>query len=585
MRLNEELRHEGGAPSSTAPGGLAISLGQHSDAGRKAANQDFHGAVVAEGSVLSLKGVAVAVADGISTSPVGHLASQIAVNSFLTDYYATSDTWTVERAAQRVIGATNAWLHAESRRGGMDDPDRGYVCTFAGLVLKARTAHLFHAGDSRIYRLAGQSLEPLTGDHQIVISGRSYLGRAMGMAAEVALDYRPVSLSEGDVFVLTTDGVHEHLPSRAIAALIEESRDDLDTACRRIVDAALEHGSPDNLTVQVVRIDRLPEAGAADFVDQAHALPPPPMIEAPADFDGYRLLRQIHANSRSRIYLARDLHSGAVVALKMPAVDVRSDPKLLRQFVMEEWIAARVASPHLLKAAPPARARNFLYVVTEHIEGVSLRQWMYDHPKSGLEAVRGIVEQLIKGARALHRGEIVHADLRPENVMIDADGVVKIIDFGSARVEGLIQANAPDERMLGAQQYSAPECLLGDPPTWRSDLFSIGVIAYEMLTGQLPYGAQAGRVRSWADTGRLRYISARHVPDWIDGALRTALSPNPSRRHEALSEFVTDLRTPNSRFVRTGLVPLADRDPVRFWQGVSLALACLLLATLIRLFS
>jgi serine/threonine protein phosphatase PrpC len=562
-------------------GALRISLGQYSDAGRKQSNQDFHGAVVPEGQALALKGAAFAIADGISSSPVGGDAAQIAVNSFLTDYYATPDTWTVERAAQRVIAATNAWLHAETRRAGEGDQDRGYVCTFDAVVLKARTAHLFHIGDSRVFRVAGESLEPLTEDHRVVLSGRSYLGRAMGMAADVALDYRPITVGEGDVFLLTTDGVHEHLPPRAIAQLI---RGDLDEAAHRIAQAALEAGSTDNLTLQIIRIDALPPTGAADFLDGAHDLPLPPILDPPADFDGYRLLQRIHANHRSHIYLAKDQESGATVALKMPAIDLRADPSLLRQFVMEEWIAARVASPHLLKAAPPARPRRFLYVVTEHVDGVSLRQWMHDHPQPDLESVRRIVEQVVKGLRALHRAGIVHGDLRPENVLIDRDGVVKIIDFGSARVEGLIQANAPDDRMLGAQQYSAPECLLGDPPTWRSDLFSIGVIAYEMLTGRLPYGAQAGRVRSWADTGRLRYVSAGQVPGWIDGALRTALSPNPSRRYEALSEFVTDLRTPNSRFVPTGLVPLADRDPIRFWQGVSLALACLLLASLIRLF-
>ena len=104
---------DGGAPprqagllSTPAQSGLSISLGQYSDRGRKATNQDFHGAVVPEGATLVLKGAAFAIADGISSSPVGHLAAQIAVNSFLSDYYATSDTWTVERAAHRVISAT-----------------------------------------------------------------------------------------------------------------------------------------------------------------------------------------------------------------------------------------------------------------------------------------------------------------------------------------------------------------------------------------------------------------------------------------------------------------------------------------------
>ena len=102
-----------------------------------------------------------------------------------------------------------------------------------------------------------------------------------------------------------------------------------------------------------------------------------------------------------------------------------------------------------------------------------------------------------------------------------------------------------------------------------------------MLTGRLPYGAQAARVRNTAQAGALRYVCAHTIPDWVDGALRTAVHPHPSRRHEALSEFVADLSTPNPRFVRTGFIPLADRDPVLFWQGVSLALAAVVVLLLI----
>ena len=409
----------------------------------------------------------------------------------------------------------------------------------------------------------------------------------MGMAADVAIDYRAVPLAEGDVLVLSTDGVHQHLPPRAVVQAVLDSGGDLDTAARRIVEAALERGSDDNLTVQIVRIDALPAGDAIAFLEPTEDLPPAPILEAPTEFDGYRVLRRLHANHRSHIYLATDLASGHAVALKIPSLDLRSDPALLRQFMMEEWVARRVTSPHVLKAAPSSRPRAYLYVVTEHVEGSTLRQWMYDNPRPGLEAVRAIVEQLVEGLRALHRGQMVHGDLRPENVMIGRDGVVKIIDFGSTRVAGVVEAGGAGEQMMGSLQYVAPECLTGEVASWRSDLYSLGVIVYEMLTGRLPYGARAGRVRTRADLHRLRYAPAddprRSVPTWIDGAIRTAVHPDPARRYEALSEFVADLRKPNPRFVRTGVTPLAERNPVRFWQGVCLVLALVVLVLLMRL--
>src|SRR5512144_400085 len=187
---------------------LKISIGQHSDKGRKESNQDFHGAMMPPQPALGAKGVAVALADGISSSSVSRVASESAVKGFLTDYYCTSEAWSVKTSAQRVIDATNSWLYAQTRRGRLsEDQDRGYVCTLSVMVLKSTTAHLFHIGDSRIYRLAGSALEQLTEDHRVVLSSAEvYLGRALGASAQVDIDYRSLPLQKGDVLMQVTDG-------------------------------------------------------------------------------------------------------------------------------------------------------------------------------------------------------------------------------------------------------------------------------------------------------------------------------------------------------------------------------------------
>ena len=153
--------------------GLRISIGQHSDKGRKPVNQDFHGALIPAEPLLSLKGIAIVLADGISSSAVSQVASESAVKSFLTDYYCTSESWTVKTSARRVLEATNSWLHAETRRSQYAyERDKGYVCTFTAMVVKSTTAHIFHVGDCRIYRVVGKALEQLTEDHQI---GRAHV--------------------------------------------------------------------------------------------------------------------------------------------------------------------------------------------------------------------------------------------------------------------------------------------------------------------------------------------------------------------------------------------------------------------------
>src|SRR5271167_4924682 len=123
---------------------LQISVGQHSDKGRKPVNQDFHGVLIPQEPLLGLKGIAVVLADGISSSNVSHVAAESAAKSFLTDYYCTSDSWSVKTSAERVLAATNSWLHAQTRRSqyAYEDKDKGYVCTLSAIVIKSSTAHL-----------------------------------------------------------------------------------------------------------------------------------------------------------------------------------------------------------------------------------------------------------------------------------------------------------------------------------------------------------------------------------------------------------------------------------------------------------
>jgi serine/threonine protein phosphatase PrpC len=568
------------------PRELQISVGQQSDKGRKPTNQDFHGVLIPDEPLLGLKGISVVLADGISSSNVSHIASESAVKSFLTDYYCTSETWSVKTSAQRVLAAANSWLHAQTRRSRYAyDQDKGYVCTLSALVLRSSTAHIFHVGDSRIYRLAGNTLEQLTEDHRVTVSSeQSYLSRALGINPWVEIDYQALQTETGDVFVLATDGVYEHVSARFAAKAIHDHALDLDEAARIIVNEALQRGSQDNLTVQIVRLDQVPDGEASEILGRRSELPPAPLLEARAIFDGYRIIRELHASSRSHIYLASDIESDALVAIKTPSIDLRDNAEYLKRFMMEEWVARRIDSPHVLKPCSHNRKRNYLYVATEFIDGQTLAQWMIDNPKPELETVRGIVEQIARGLRAFHRKEMLHQDLRPANIMIDKTGTVKIIDFGATKIAGVSEAPAVDGDIPGTAQYTAPEYFRGESASPRSDLFSLGVIAYQMLTGKLPYGARIAQARTKSKLGKLRYESAqggnREIPPWIDGALRKAVHPDQYQRYESLSEFTFDLRHPNANYLKPSATPLIKRNPSLFWKCATAILACMVLALL-----
>ena len=330
---------------------LKISVGQYSDKGRKETNQDFHGVCIPDEPLLTSKGIAIALADGISSSDVSQIASEAAVTGFLEDYFCTSEAWTVKKSAQQVLTATNSWLHSQTHNSQHRyDKDKGYVCTLSALVIKSTTAHILHVGDSRVYRLRGNTLEQLTKDHRYWVSkDKSHLSRALGIGQELEIDYHALPVDQGDVFLLVTDGIYEHVDPDLIISLIQDNQDDLDQAAQAIVASAYAQGSTDNLTAQIVRVDELPGQEASAIYQQLTELPFPPVLEARMVFDGYQIIREVHASSRSHVYLAVDSETNTQVILKTPSIDLRGDPAYLERFLMEEWIARRINSAYVLK--------------------------------------------------------------------------------------------------------------------------------------------------------------------------------------------------------------------------------------------
>lgn len=562
---------------------LTVSIGQASSRGRKKINQDFHGAYIPKEPLLSSKGVAVAIADGISSSNVSQLASETAVAGFLQDYYCTSESWSVKTAAQKVLQATNSWLFSQTRNSPHRfNKDKGYVCTFSSIVFKGTDAHLFHSGDSRIYRVVDSNLELLTNDHRRVVDeNTSYLSRALGINDFLDLDYTSLKVEQGDIFILTTDGVYEHATSTDIVKLIVKHEDDLDVAAQAIVEHAYEAGSEDNLTIQIIRIDSLPELKLTEVHQQISTLPLPPRLAPRMRFDGYDIIRDIYISSRSHVFLALDTQTQQQVVIKTPSTEMRENTEYLENFLMEDWIAKRIDNAHVLKAYQPTRKHNYLYTVTEFIEGQTLAQWIIDNPIPKVAAVRDIIEQIAKGLQAFHRQEMVHQDLRPNNIMIDKTGTVKIIDFGATKVAGIAEIVDNNQGNVGTAQFTAPEYFLGQQGTNRADIFSLGVIAYQMLSGNLPYGTNVFKADSKVAQRKLIYHNMHrgkeHIPDWIEEAVKKAVYVDPLKRYQEVSEFIYDLRRPNKYFIKKTRAPLLEREPVLFWQCTSVVLLLIII--------
>ena len=553
---------------------LAISVGQFSERGKKPSNQDFFGVRFPGNRLIETKGIAAAIADGVSTSERARDAAEASVTGFLEDYLSTPESWSVQHSAQQVLTALNAWLYAQGR--GYRDAHRGCVSTFSALVLKSTTAHCFHVGDSRIYRLRHNALEQCTTDHKTwVANDRSYLSRALGADPRVDIDYRKLPLELGDLFLFTTDGVHDYIPEKDLLNLLRDNAKQLDKCAEILVRTALSNGSPDNSTCQIIRVEQLPGQDPEEVYQHLTELPFPPDLLPGVVLDGYRIVRELHSSEHTQVYLAEDLRTGEQVTLKTPSVNYEDDPAYIEQFMLEEWVGKRLDNPHLLKIHTPKQPRRFLYGITEYVDGQTLRQWSHDHPRADIETVRKLIEQIARGVQAMHRMEMVHRDLKPENILIDANGTAKIIDFGSTRVAGIAEIAAPFSRRdrLGTRHYTAPERGLEQVGDQRCDIFSLGVITYELLTGHLPY---AERLADRPTRYTAKYISAQthraSLPEWLDGALARAVHPDPAKRYNELSEFLFDLRHANAAFLPTRKRPLIERHPAGFWRGVALLL-------------
>lgn len=573
---------------------LSVSYGGYSTAGAKERNEDAFAAFLPTNQQRYSKGAVVSIADGVSCSDNAGLASRTSVSTFIQDYLSTPDTWDVKTSASRVLTALNSWLHAQGQ--GSATRQNGFVTTFSTAILRSTTAHILHCGDSRIYRFRGDELLLLTTDHVLQHGKDNFvLTRALGMDNELKVDYQQRTLRVGDVFLFTTDGVHGSLKQQdlrtALATIAaasdmtgEGANSALENAARKLVELALSAGSTDNVSCMVLKVLELPVEDLDETFRQLTRLVIPPALVPGNKLDGYTITQVLHSGSRSHLYLATHPRYRQRFVLKMPSLNFAEDMQYLEGFLREQWVGRRIEHPGIMKIHEPVADSRFLYHICEYIEGTTLRQWMYDNPTPDLQRVRGLIAQIAVCLRVLQRLGMLHRDLKPENIMLTTTGEVKLIDFGTVQVSGLQDAASalPEETPVGTADYMAPEYLLGERGEYRSDIFSLGVIAYEMLTGTLPCKAPSAYVTRKDDYTFWQYRSSRDVrpdiPLWLDLALKKACAPRPSQRYAALSEFVHDIEVPNTRLLGAHRhVPLMEKNPLRFWQGVSAVLFVLLL--------
>src|SRR5579872_2533447 len=465
--------------------GVRAIVGFASKTGPRKANEDFAGALLGSELPEPRQEVVAAIADGIGGAKGGRVAAEMAVRGFLDGFCDLPETMEVQRAGARIVSSLNGWINAMGRQ----DPElAGLGCTFTALVLRGRVAHLLHVGDTRAYRLGGNRLTCLTADHlRDDGSGRSHtLNRALGVETEVRLDYSTQTVALHDRFMLCSDGVHGFLSEQSIAEILRDRSAPEDTA-NALVTAALAAESTDNCTALVVDVVALPTSGSADISGVIQQLPVRAVPVAGETVDGFVLKALISDGRYSRLFGAEDEIEGGTVAIKFPKPQIASVEAYHAAFVREAWVGARVHNPSIGRVIelPPGR-QTCLYTVMPLYQGELLEIRLARRPALGLEEGRAIAVSLARGVAALHRAGIIHRDIKPDNVILEGGGSLKLIDLGVVRVPGLEEF--PPENIPGTAGYMAPEMFGGEAGHEATDLYALGVTMFRAFAGEYPYG-------------------------------------------------------------------------------------------------
>ena len=546
---------------------LKIIIGQASQTGPRERNEDYCGAVTPTDEQLATKGALLAVADGVGGNAGGREAAEMTVRGVLSDYYATPDTWGITAALDKVLAALNRWVIAQANSHG---DMAGMATTLSLLVLRGKSYTLAHVGDSRIYLLRGSELQQLTTDHVWDRPDmRHVLKRAVGLDQQLLVDYAEGELQPGDLFALVSDGVWERLGQAEIHAILQLYNSPK-MAADDLVKRALAQGGQDNATAVVVRIEQPGEENLADLVATARRLRVPPRLKPGEQLDDFEVLAVLHESRASLLYQVKNLVNGQVCVLKTLQPLLADDAESCNGLLNEEWLGKRVLSHYFPQVLPlPAERRSCLYYVMSWHAGATLQQKLAIGQHFSSAEVGGIGIRLVRGLGALHRLNIIHRDIKPDNLHQGDDSKLRILDLGVALSPGTTPMQAHGNP--GTPSFMAPELFAGGIANAQSDLYAAGVTLYHLLTRRYPYGEVEPfqRPRFGDPIAPTRYRP--DIPQWLENIILKAVAADPRLRFETAEEMLLALEIGERKpLLPPRRTPLADRDPLLLWQWLAI---------------
>jgi serine/threonine protein phosphatase PrpC len=565
---------------------VKLTFAERSHTGPRPQNEDFVLFWQSEAEYeREARGAIALLADGVGGHGGGDVASRLAVTTAL-EYFRRADA----------ASTTNQLLWRLFNEANLAVYDAGMHAATATRMATTLTVSLFrhnevavgHVGDSRAYLVRREEIRQLTSDHTYVAMQmkmnliskdeamssdlRGMLTRSIGENPTVRVDYNRVALRDHDTVIQCSDGLHGCLAEHELRDCV--NRMPPDAACDHLVRLAEKRGSQDNISIQIVRVDHVSRVGyyrgSIAYSAPATTAPVTQELEPGALLDErFQITDVISRSAMSSVFKATDLKTGQRVAVKVPLPSLEGDPAAFSRFEREEEIGRTLDHPRILKiVAIDANEKSRPYIVMELLEGQTLERLMHQiRPLPESDALQ-IVSQVCDGLEYLHSNGVVHRDLKPQNIMLCSDGTLRIMDFGIAKV-------AASRRMtfgsfsptMGTPDYMAPEQVKGQRGDERTDIYSLGAILYEMLTGRVPFEGQNAymimNARLLGDPVAPR-VHNRSIGPQVEEIVLHAMARDPNDRYPSAAAMKADVDAPDAVVV-TGR---ADRlQAPKPWKG------------------
>lgn len=261
--------------------------------------------------------------------------------------------------------------------------------------------------------------------------------------------------------------------------------------------------------------------------------------------DRYKIISMIGGGGMANVYLARDIILDRDVAIKILRLDFANEQEFIHRFQREAQSATSLNHPNIVNIYDVGEEDDIYYIVMEYVDGMTLKQYIQQYHPISVEKALDIMQQLVSAISHAHEHQIIHRDIKPQNILIDHDGIVKITDFGIAMAlsaTSITQTNS----VLGSVHYLSPEQARGGMATRKSDIYSLGIVMFELLTGRLPFSGESAvsiaLKHLQTETPSLKRWNP-DIPQSVENIVLKATSKDPFQRFETVDEMGESIRT------------------------------------------